>query len=724
MTGNNSHALDLLSPRLKSFLANRLKWKNLNPIQEQAMPIISSKKDTLVISPTASGKTEAVLIPIFNEIISNNLKPMSVIYVSPLKALINDMNERIEKWCDYFNLSVTKWHGDVPGTKKRAFLQNPTDFLLITPESLEVIFMNKSFEEKQRIFENLQFIIIDEIHYFVESDRGTQLNSLLNRIEQYVETKTTVVGLSATVGNPKTVSAWLRPKEPANIVEYSSSRLLQYKVLSGDDLGICKVLSKYVNKKLLIFVHSRKNAERYYNLLKTNLNVKNIYLHHSSIDKDIREESEEKFKYLESGFMVCTSTLELGIDIGNIDIVIQIRPPHNVSSILQRIGRSGRRSKHQRTIIFYQGDVDIFITLAEICLIKENHIENIDIPEKPKDIYFHQILSSIFENGKIKQGTLFKNLKDSYVFSRITKEEFKAIIKNMEELEFIHNSDGFLSLGYKFEKKFGKRNFMDFYSVFCPNYEYVVMEGGKNIGTLDASFVITMLKEGLSFILSGDQWKVTKIDYKKFKVRVQKDLSKKGDIPKWLSEGGVVDSLISRRIYDILLGDFNAEYIKTFDEFSKDKIQEYIEHASDVGFRKGILPIEIEKKSNKLYIYTFAGLKANSLLSTIFNLKYDIHSVVDTPYYSSFKFRDKFTYDNVLDILYNVESILKEPEINSLIHEKTKKFVKNKFINYLPYEDNVKLKMEILYNAKDLIKVINENSPSLVDKPTQFKKWN
>ena len=110
---------------LKGFLANRLKWKNLNPIQEQAIPVINSKKDTLVISPTASGKTEAVLIPIFDDIIRNNLEPLSVIYVSPLKALINDMNDRIEKWCDYFNLEVTKWHGDVPGTKKSAFIKNP-----------------------------------------------------------------------------------------------------------------------------------------------------------------------------------------------------------------------------------------------------------------------------------------------------------------------------------------------------------------------------------------------------------------------------------------------------------------------------------------------------------------------------------------------------------------------------------------------------------------------
>ena len=153
MTGSNS-SIELLDNRLKSFLANRLKWKSLNPIQEQAIPIINEKNDTLVISPTASGKTEAVLIPIFNDIISNNHEPLSVIYVSPLKALINDMNDRIEKWCDYFNLEVTKWHGDVPADKKNIkFIKKPTDFLFITPESLEVIFMNKTFEEKRKDFQ-------------------------------------------------------------------------------------------------------------------------------------------------------------------------------------------------------------------------------------------------------------------------------------------------------------------------------------------------------------------------------------------------------------------------------------------------------------------------------------------------------------------------------------------------------------------------------------------
>ena len=315
------------------------------------------------------------------------------------------------------------------------------------------------------------------------------------------------------------------------------------------------------------------------------------------------------------------------------------KAPHSVSSFLQRIGRSGRRSKNQRSTIFYKRDEEIFITLAEICLIKEDNIEDIKIPEKPKDIYFHQILSSIFENGKMKQGKLFNDLKDSYVFSKMDKNDYKSIIENMEEMEFVQDRDGFLSLGYNFEKKFGKRNFMDFYSVFCPNFEYIVVEKGKNIGTLDSFFVINYLQEGSQFILGGAPWKVIKIDYKRFKVRVQKELAKKGDIPEWFSEGGVIDSLISRKIYDILIGNYDKIFLKTFDDFSKNKIIEFVEHASNVGFREGIIPVEIDDKSSRVYIYTFAGMKANALLSSIFNLKYDIHTVKDNAYYSSFKFR-------------------------------------------------------------------------------------
>ena len=721
MTGNNVSSFELLDDRIKRYVTNRLGWGSLTSIQEQSIPVIKEGNDTLVISPTASGKTEAVLLPIFDDIIHNDLEPLSVIYVSPLKALINDMHDRIGQWCEYFNFSVMKWHGDVNASKKRSFLKNPTDFLLITPESLEVIFMNKSKEEKRKIFKNLKYIIVDEIHYFVESDRGTQLNSLLNRISNYTNNSVVRVGLSATVGNPEKVLDWLKSSQKAEIVKDIAKRPVTFKVRCGLDTNICDILKNYANDKVLIFVHSRKDAERYYKILKKELKLRNIYVHHSSIDKEGREESEYKFKQ-ESGFMISTSTLELGIDIGDIDIVAQISPPTNVSSFLQRIGRSGRRSNNiQKSIIFYRCDQEIFTALSEISLIKEGIIEDIKIPDKPKDIYFHQILSTIFEKRRIKKKDLFYYLKNCYSFSKIDKSEFKNIIKGMEEKEYVDSRSGYLSLGVNFEKKFGKRNFFDFYSVFCPNYEYKVKEGVLTVGTLDSFFVIHFLKEGNPFILGGVPWETIKIDHNRFIVKVKSITRKDADIPRWFTDSGVLDYLITRRIYEILLGNY-TEHLKYFDNYSQIKVQEYIEHAQNIGFRKGIIPVEFVSRRNRVYIYTFAGLRVNTLLSTIFSIYHDIENPRNSPYFASFKFKDKLNLNDINNIMLNLDDIFKKQDIYDLINEITEKFVKNKFIHHLPYEDHVELKMELIYNKQDLIRLTKENTAEIIEY-SKFKDW-
>lgn len=467
-----SKVASLLNKRLNSFLVNRLKWKDLNSIQDKAIPIILEGNDTLVISPTASGKTEAVLLPIFSEILDNHYEPLSVLYVAPLKALINDMYDRIDIWARHFNLTTTKWHGDVNKASKDKFFKTPTDFLLITPESLEVILMNRREVEKRKVFKELKYVIVDEIHYFAESDRGIQLNSLLNRINKYCSEKPTRLGLSATVGNPNTVAKWLNYENPAKIVKNASSRELQYKIWDTNEYETIKRLKKYYNQKVLIFTPSRSLAEHYFSLLK-NFGFSNIFIHHSSIDKKIKEGSEKKFKKIKSAIMVSTSTLELGIDIGDIDIVVQINPPYSINSFLQRLGRGGRKTKLQRTIII-GNQMSIPVALAEITLVKEKNIENINIPTNSKDIFFHQILSSIFEKGKIDYKKLYHDLTSSYVFCNISKIEYKNILQSMKEKEFIYINDYFLTLGYAFEEKFGKKNFMDFYSVFCPNQEFEV----------------------------------------------------------------------------------------------------------------------------------------------------------------------------------------------------------------------------------------------------------
>lgn len=370
------------------------------PIQEKTIPKIKEGKDVLVISPTASGKTEAVFIPIFDDILKNNLDPLTVLYISPLKALINDMYERLEKWCENFNTTITKWHGDVAPSEKQKFVKEPTNILLITPESLEVILINRSTESKKKIFQNLKYVVVDEIHYFAASDRGIQLNSLLNRLKRYIPHDIQKIGLSATVGNPEFVLTWLTGDKNAEIVTDDTQRLPQYKVIYEQDYTILNTLKKYLDKKILFFLHSRRDVEEYHNLLKRHLKPENILIHHSSIDKEIREESEESFKLVKNGIMVSTSTLELGIDVGDISIVAQKNPPVQVTSFFQRVGRSGRRRNPMRTIIFCDSDINILTTLAEICLVEEGKLEEIKIPKKPTDIYFHQILSAVFEYGK------------------------------------------------------------------------------------------------------------------------------------------------------------------------------------------------------------------------------------------------------------------------------------------------------------------------------------
>lgn len=698
-----------------------MKWKDLTPIQKATIPRFREKKDMLVIAPTASGKTESVLIPVFDDILKNGLEPMSVLFVSPLKALINDTYQRIEFWCDQFDLSVTKWHGDVPSSQKSSFVKKPTDILLITPESLEVILMNKSNDVKNSIFKNLKYIIIDEIHYFADSDRGTQLNSIINsRIKAYCDNDVSRIGLSATVGNPETILNWLTRNENREVVADRNSRPFQYKVIYADDFKIIQTVNKYLDKKVVFFVHSRKEAEKYHKLFKKHLKVKNIFIHHSSIHKDAREENERNFKQVKNGLMISTSTLELGIDIGNIDVVIQKNPPSNVSSFMQKVGRSGRKTKIQRTIIFCDDEEEVVKSLAELALVKEKKLEHIKIPEKPKDIYFHQILSTIFEYGRIKKKDLFLILKESYVFSKIQKEEYVYFIDDMVEKGFIEENGPYLSLGDAFEKEFGKRNFLEFYSVFWPNYEFTVQEGHKTIGSLDSSFVISTLEKGSNFVLGGEVWAVDKTDHENFRLKVKK--AKEGGIPNWHSGGGVMDYLLTREIYDILLGDYDKKLLNDFDKVSLKVIKDLEEEGKISGFEKGKIPVQFYFEENRVFIYTFAGFKVNSLISSIFKFYHDIISVHDTPYYSSFKFKGILKMSDVEYIAGNIKDILEDEELEKFMLEKTKKFIKNKFIKYLPEKDHGELKMQILFNKEDTIDIFENNSLKLIDSSV-FSTW-
>ena len=705
-----------INKSLLHFLSNNLGWRELNAIQKKAIPIVFSGRDTLILAPTASGKTEAALIPIFSEILNNHLPPVSVLYISPLKALINDMHHRIEKWGNHFGLTATKWHGDVNKYQKDKFTKNPTDFLSTTPESLEVILMNRTTGEKERVFNNIKYILIDEIHYFADSDRGIQLNSIINRISKYTP-NASIIGLSATVGNPDLIAEWVNPIKPAEIVSDNSGRKLQYKVFDLPDFALSKVLSGLTDKKVLIFANSRRTAELSYYNLKKNIDMKNIFIHHGSINKDTREENEDKFKAVKNGFMVATTTLELGIDIGDIDVVVQLSAPSQASSFSQRIGRSGRRSKVQRTILISQG-FNLLMSLAELILHHENSVEKIKISDKSTDILLHQILSVVFEKGNPNYKDLYDELKGCYSFSGISFEDYVILLKEMREHGLIDIKNNFVTLGYTFEKDFGQANYKNFYAVFSPSFEYTIYQGNKEIGSLDIAYAID-LRVGDQFNLAGKLWRVNSINHENYKVFVSKDELIKAKIPNWNSGGAAVSPLIANKIYEILQGKFDEKYLKPFDDLACETIFGAISKAKADGFGAGILPVELNK--NNVVIYTFAGDKANKLLLKIFEMYYDIYSPFTTAIYISFVVKGGITEGDIESVIYDLENILSQSSTEAMLDNLTSNFKKNKFIEYLPEEVRGYLKMDLLFDKDALIEATLNKSLYFIEE-SQFRK--
>jgi ATP-dependent Lhr-like helicase len=305
------------------------------------------------------------------------------------------------------------------------------------------------------------------------------------------------------------------------------------------------------------------------------------------------------------------------------------------------------------------------------------------------------------------------------VFSKIEKEEYNYFIEDMVEKGFIEENGPYINLGDAFEKEFGKRNFLEFYSVFWPNYEFKVQEGRKSIGTLDASFVISTLKNGSNFVLGGEVWTVTKSDHDNFKLNGKK--AKEGVVPNWKSEGSAMDYLLARKIYDILLIDYNEELLKHFDRVAHKIIKNLQEDARISGFKKQEIPVEFSFYDNRVFIYTFGGFKVNSLISTIFKFYHDVSSARDTPYYSSFKFKN-LKMSEIEYIGQNIKDILEDKELEKFMFSKTKKFIKNKFIKYLPENDQAELKTCILFNKEDTIDLFENNSLKLIDS-SDFSKW-
>lgn len=613
---------ELLSEPIRKYIRDK-RWESLRPIQAAAISkIISTDYNYILASRTASGKTEAAFLPILSKADFSKLG-VQVLYVSPLIALINDQFYRIEDLCKDLEISVTKWHGEAKKSLKTSLIKNPNGIVLITPESIEAMFVNASYNVSV-LFGNLNYIVIDEIHSFLGVDRGLQLISLLSRIQQINKSKITVIGLSATIGDENYIEA----KRITGDIENTKVLLdrtkrdteAKFKYFNNStvelSLDLLKDLYKETcNHKVLIFPNSRGRTEEIaVKLRKISDKVnghKFYYSHHSSVDKEIRESIEhfaknnERFNFCIS----CTSTLELGIDIGTVDKIVQIDSTHSISSLVQRIGRSGRREGEKSIVNIYATDKwNLLQSLACWNLYKAEFLEPLITAKKPFDILLHQMLSIVKQLSGCKRTDLIKRLKKNSTFEQIHENDISNLIDESIKLDYLEVVEHELILGIEGEKIVNSR---EFYSVFKTEPNFKVIFSGKTIGDIPFS---PQVKIDENLLLAAKIWKIVDIDFEGSKILVIP--AKDGKKPMFFGGGGNIHPRIREEMLRILK--CNETYPE-LDENSNLALSELRYDFKNFRINDFILDKPLIIKENKILIYTFTGTKINKSLSFLLN---------------------------------------------------------------------------------------------------------
>ena len=532
----------------------RMGWSSLRPLQEQSIVAILKNSGDLVLSAkTASGKTEAAFLPILSHICDKPIGSIRALYVGPLKALINDQFRRLEELCEFAEIPVHKWHGDVSGDKKRQLVERPGGVLLITPESLESLFINRS-SVLAKVFHSLSFVVIDELHAMLGKERGTQLRSQLFRLRRHTVAEPRLVALSATIGDLNAAAKWMRPDDPSRVQilkDDSEAKAIRYRIHAyvsvpvksedgGEDEKVSPsqlfddIYQNYRGSKNLVFANSKRTVEELTDKLnelgRMNATGEEFLIHHGSLSKEIREETEGLMQGTRSHTTVCSSTLELGIDIGNVRAIGQVGPCWSVSSLVQRLGRSGRRDDqpHQMRVFIVEDAPDertglesrlypdLLQSIALTELMLERWVESPNVSPFDLSTLVQQTLSIIAETGGATAATLFELLIHRGAFRFLNQRQYAMLLRGLKQHDLIEqHDDGTLILGLLGEKLV--RHY-DFYAAFVAPPEYRVLCSGRMIGRLSID-CIPQPKDHL--ILAGRRWQVVDVDHEHEEVLVR-----------------------------------------------------------------------------------------------------------------------------------------------------------------------------------------------------------
>lgn len=638
-----------LDKRIQKWLFNQ-GWRDLREIQKRAIePILSGDTDVLISASTAAGKTEAFFLPACSAIVDDG-NGFGILYISPLKALINDQYRRLESLSEMLDMQVTPWHGDSLQSRKKKARNNPSGILLITPESLESLIVREPGWVKQA-FTSLRYIAIDEFHAFIGTERGQQLLSLLTRLEHITDRITSPiprVALSATLGELEKVPLSLRPNgslpcETITCSKHQSTIKVQLKgyiepvdILAGDTIlsaeqQICEEIFRLCRgDSHLVFANSRGRTEsiaaRLSDLCEQEVVPNEFFPHHGSLAKELREDLEARLqKETLPTTAICTMTLELGIDIGKVSSVVQVTAPHSVSSLRQRLGRSGRRNSpsilrmliaenelSDKSNIVDRLRLELVQSLAMIrLLIVSNWFEPADTGKMHLSTFLHQILAVIAQWGSVRVDQMYSLLCQQGSFKEITVYHFKQLLSHMGSVQLIQQlNSGELVLGTEGERI---TNSYTFYAVFKTPDEFRIMAGSKTLGTIP---VDSLIIKDQHIIFGGRRWKVTDVDDDKRVIYVTS--TKGGKPPKFNGSGMSVHDRVRQEMLNIYrTGDYRIEVSNQRIDFV-DKLGRQLFQEGVYFFKEADLENQPVYQSGKdCYIFSWMGDKVVNTLTVL-----------------------------------------------------------------------------------------------------------
>lgn len=602
---------DRLHPALQHHIVNSLGWRELRPFQEEVIPQVLDGKHLIVLAPTAGGKTEASFFPVVSRMLSEDWSGLSVLYICPIKALLNNLDVRLQRYCTLLGRQSALWHGDVKSSARKRILREPPDCLLTTPESLEVMLDSPSIDA-HRLFGNLQVVVVDEIHAFAGDDRGWHLLSVLERASRLAGREIQRLGLSATVGNPHVLVDWLAgsckgtrdvflPKEAGG---GEADVKLDY-VGSLENAAV--VISRlHRGEKRLVFVDSRARAERLAAELR-GLQV-TTFVTHSSLSQEQRHQAEEAFATREDCVIVATSVLELGIDVGNLDRVIQIDSPSTVSSFLQRMGRTGRREGTMRNCLFLATKEPALIQAAAVIdLWADGYVEPIEPPPLPYHVLAQQLMALVLQESGIGRLDWFDWIRGVPGFSSMSEDRVAQMLSSMLDRKILWDDSGILGMGQEGEDTFGRRNFMELFSVFMSPPLFTILQGRQEIGYVDQSTFLSKQDGPRILLLGGRAWQVNHIDWARKKAYVEPTDAK--GRTRWSGAGQGIEFALSQSIKRVLASD------KTRDYWSRRATEYITEIRHEYPWLQADSTVAIQPGEGAVQWWTFGGSRANATLA-------------------------------------------------------------------------------------------------------------